>query len=214
MIASATSLYGPEQMASLFGPVEPVPAQRIRALTDGQVIDIGGRSLRALDAPGHAKHQVALVDSVTGAVFTGDALGIHPPDLRVLRPATPPPDYDLELAVATVGRIADAARGALVLFAHFGPVAEVDHICDLAIQRLRSWTEAVGEALTHTDDLDEIVQVLERVARQDVETGSEATLDLGRLDVLSSIRMNAMGIVRYWKQRGQREGAEATGQAS
>ena len=214
LIASATSLYGPEQMASLFGPVEPVPAQRIRALTDGQVIDIGGRSLRALDAPGHAKHQVALVDSVTGAVFTGDALGIHPPDLRVLRPATPPPDYDLELAVATVGRIADAARGALVLFAHFGPVAEVDHICDLAIQRLRSWTEAVGEALTHTDDLDEIVQVLERVARQDVETGSEATIDLGRLDVLSSIRMNAMGIVRYWKQRGQREGAEATGQAS
>jgi glyoxylase-like metal-dependent hydrolase (beta-lactamase superfamily II) len=214
LLASATSLYGPEQMASLFGPVEPVPAQRIRALVDEQVIDVGGRTLRALDAPGHAKHQVALVDSVTGAVFTGDALGIHPPDLRLLRPATPPPDYDLELAVATVERIGDAARGAMVLFSHFGPVAEVDHICELAIQRLRSWTGAVGEALTRTDDLDEIVRVLEDVARKDVETGSEASVDLGRLDVLSSIRMNALGIVRYLRKRAEREAAETSAEAS
>ena len=214
LIASATSLYGPEQMASLFGPVEPVPAQRIRALVDEQVLDIGGRSLRALDAPGHAKHQVALVDSVTGAVFTGDALGIHPPDLAVLRPATPPPDYDLELAIATVERIEDAARGAMVLFSHFGPVAEVEHICELAIRRLRSWTKAVGEALARTNDLDEIVSVLEGVARQDVETGSQTSLDLERLDALSSIRMNAMGIVRYWKQRAEHEAAETDGQAS
>ncbi len=214
LIASATSIYGPERMASLFGPVEPVPAQRIQALVDEQVIDIGGRSLRALDAPGHAKHQVALVDSATGAVFTGDALGIHPPDLQVLRPATPPPDFDLELAVATIERVADAARGAILLFSHFGPVADVEHICELAIQRLRSWTEAVAEALTRTQDLDEIVEVLGRVARQDVETGSEASLDLGRLDVLSSIRMNAMGIMRYLRRRDEREAAEAAGQAS
>jgi glyoxylase-like metal-dependent hydrolase (beta-lactamase superfamily II) len=214
LIASATSLYGPEQMTSLFGPVEPVAAQRIRSLADEQLIDLGDRSLRAIDAPGHAKHQVALVDSTTGAVFTGDALGIHPPDLRILRPATPPPDYDLELAVATIERIAEAARGALVLFAHFGPVAEVDHICQLAIRRLRSWTEAVGEALDRTDDLDEIVAVLEGIARDDLETGSQAPLDLGRLDLLSSIRMNAIGIVRYWRLRRERELAEATGQAS
>lgn len=214
LIASATSLYGPEQMMSLFGPVEPVAAQRIRSLSDEQLIDLGGRSLRALHAPGHAKHQVALVDSATGVVFTGDALGIHPPDLRVLRPATPPPDYDLELAVATIERIAEVARGALVLFAHFGPVAEVEHICETAIRRLRSWTEAVGEALTRTDDLDEIVTVLERVARDDLETGAEAPIDLGRLDLLSSIRMNAMGIVRYWQLRREREVAESAGQAS
>ncbi len=214
LIASATSIYGPERMASLFGPVEPVPAQRIRALVDEQLIDIGGRSLRALDAPGHAKHQVALVDSATGAVFTGDALGIHPPDLQVLRPATPPPDFDLVLAVATIERIADAARGATLLFSHFGPVADVEHICELAIQRLRSWTDAVGEALTRTQDLDEIVEVLERVARQDVETGSEASLDLARLDVLSSIRMNAMGIMRYLRRRYERDAAEAADQAS
>lgn len=204
LVASATRIYGEEQMASLFGAVTPVPAQRIRSLADGDVIALGGRSLTAAATPGHAKHQVALVDSATGAVFTGDALGIHPPDLPVLRPATPPPDFDLEQAVDSIERIR-ALAGELVLFAHFGPVAEVDRICDLAVRRFRDWTDAVRVAMERTDDLDEIVDVLEEVSRRDVETGSQATLDVERLEILSSVRMNAMGILRYWQKRRERE---------
>ncbi|MEX2407325.1 MAG: MBL fold metallo-hydrolase, partial [Actinomycetota bacterium] len=71
LVASATRVYGELQMASLFGPVIPVPAQRIRGLSDGDVIRLGDRSLSAAATPGHAKHQVALVDSTSGAVFTG-----------------------------------------------------------------------------------------------------------------------------------------------
>jgi glyoxylase-like metal-dependent hydrolase (beta-lactamase superfamily II) len=205
LVASATILYGPERMASLFGPVIAVAAERIRALHESDQVDLGGRSLLALDAPGHAKHQVALQDSRSGAVFTGDALGIHPPDVAVLRPATPPPDYDLEQAVETIERIRTRARGASVLFAHFGPVREVDRICDLAVERFRRWTEAVGEAMQRTDDLEEIVAVLEGVAAQDGETGSQVELDLQRMETLSSIRMNAQGIVRYWTKRRERE---------
>jgi glyoxylase-like metal-dependent hydrolase (beta-lactamase superfamily II) len=206
LVASVTSIYGAERMTELFGPVVPLPAQRIRSLADGDVVPLGDRALTAAATPGHAKHQVALVDSVTGAVFTGDALGIHPPDLPVLRPATPPPDYDLEQAVDSIERIR-ALAGELVLFSHFGPVREVDRICDLAARRFRDWTVAVGRALERTDDLDEIVAVLEDEVRRDVETGAEAPLDLERLETLSSVRMNAMGIVGYWRRRREAEGA-------
>jgi glyoxylase-like metal-dependent hydrolase (beta-lactamase superfamily II) len=200
LLASVSSIYGAETMASLFGPVESVAAQRIRALGDGDLIELGRRHLETVSTPGHAKHHVALVDSATGAVFTGDALGIHPPDARVLRPATPPPDYDLELAIASIERIRERARGAMLLFSHFGPVEEVDRICDLAVERFRAWTDAVGEVLERTEDLDEIVRVLREVARADAETGAEATLDLQAMETLSSIRMNAMGIVGYWSK--------------
>jgi len=215
LVASATSIYGSDRMGELFGWVSPVPAQRIRSLGDGEVIDIGGRSLAAVATPGHAKHQVALVDSDTGAVFTGDALGIHPPDLPMLRPATPPPDYDLDQALDSIERIR-ALAGELLLFSHFGPVREVDRICDLASKRFRDWTEAVRRAMQRTDDLDEIVRVLEAESRRDVETGAEAELDLGRLEILSSVRMNAMGIVGYWHRRRERESAlrEADAQES
>jgi glyoxylase-like metal-dependent hydrolase (beta-lactamase superfamily II) len=212
LVASATRIYGTDRMGELFGPVEPVPADRIRSLADRDTIALGDRSLRAEHTPGHAKHQVALVDSETGAVFTGDALGIHPPDLPLLRPATPPPDYDLELAIDSIERIRRLA-GEMLLFAHFGPVRAVDRICDLAVERFRRWTEAVGGAMERTEDLDEIVAVLARVAREDLQTGSETPVDLERLETLSSIRMNAMGILRYWKKRAER-GAHGPDQAS
>jgi glyoxylase-like metal-dependent hydrolase (beta-lactamase superfamily II) len=214
LIASATLVYGPERMARLFGTITPVAATRIRALREGDTIELAGRSLRALDAPGHAKHQVALVDSLSGAVFTGDALGIHPPDAATLRPATPPPDYDLESSLDTIERIREQARGAMLLFSHFGPVTEVDRICDLAAERLRRWTEVVGEAMQRTQDLEEIVAILGEVAREDAGTGAEAMLDLQRLETLSSVRMNAMGIVRYWSKRGEREGVRGAQGAS
>jgi glyoxylase-like metal-dependent hydrolase (beta-lactamase superfamily II) len=183
-------------MSSLFGPVEPVPGGRLRVLGDGQVLSLGDRSLRALDTPGHASHHLAIVDETSGVVFTGDALGIHVPNLPVLRPATPPPDFDLELAVASIERIR-AAAGSTLLFAHFGPIPDVERTCDLAIRRLREWTEAVRGAMRETADLDQIVEVLSSEAAREVVTGAEAQLDLDRLETLAGIRMNAMGIARY-----------------
>jgi glyoxylase-like metal-dependent hydrolase (beta-lactamase superfamily II) len=207
LLASASMIYGHERMAALFGPVRPVAPHRIRSVADGDVIDLDGRTLAAAATPGHAKHHLALVDSATGAVFTGDALGIHPPDAPVLRPATPPPDYDLELALGSIERIRSLA-GELVLFSHFGPVREVDRICELAARRFRSWTAAVRRAMERTDDLDEITAELALEARADLETGAQAVLDLDRLETLSSVRMNAMGILGYWKRR-DREAEQA-----
>jgi glyoxylase-like metal-dependent hydrolase (beta-lactamase superfamily II) len=204
LVASATRVYGEERMTSLFGPVRPVPADRLRVLDDGAELRIGGRSLRAIDTPGHANHHLALVDSETGVVFTGDALGIHVPDLPILRPATPPPDFDLDRAVASIERIRGAARSTL-LFAHFGPIGEVDRTCDLAVRRLREWTDAVRGAMRTTADLDEIVEVLSREAARDVATGAESQLDLDRLETLASIRMNAAGIVRYLSRMGSHD---------
>ena len=208
LIASATRIYGQEQMASLFGPVDPVPPERLRGLADGERLTIGNRALDIVHTPGHASHQVALVDSDTGAVFTGDALGIHVPGLPVLRPATPPPDFDAELAVDSIERIRQRARSVL-LFAHFGPIEEVDRICDLAERRIREWAGVVRLALDTTDDLDEITEILTREAAEPFETGAHAKLDVDRLETLSSIRMNAMGLIRYWKKRAERAASAA-----
>ena len=109
LVASTARAWGEAEMRELFGPAAPVERDRVRPLEDTDTIALGDRSLSVLETTGHASHHVALVDSRTGAVFTGDALGIHVPDLPVLRPATPPPEFDLERYVASIERIRSAA---------------------------------------------------------------------------------------------------------
>jgi glyoxylase-like metal-dependent hydrolase (beta-lactamase superfamily II) len=208
LVQSAARVYGEDRMRELFGPVDPVPSDRLRSIADGDRISFGERSLEVLYTPGHASHHVALVDSQSEALFTGDALGIHLPDNRVLRPATPPPDIDVEQAVDSIERIRTRAR-AVLLFSHFGPVTQVDALCSLAVSRLRSWAGIVRDAMQETEDLDRITELLERRAAEEYKGdrpgGSPA--DFEGYEVLSSMRMNAAGLVRYWKKRAEREAA-------
>ena len=203
-------VYGKERLQRLFGPVDPTPSDRIRAVSEGDTIRLGGRSLEVLYTPGHASHHVALVDSLSGAVFTGDALGIHLPDDRVLRPATPPPDIDVELGLESIDRIRKRARSVL-LFSHFGPVSEVAELCAIAASRLRKWADIVRDALLETDDLDRIAELLDR--RTASEFDGVTPVDPSRYDVLSDMKMNAAGLARYWRKREERQQAVERAQA-
>lgn len=195
LVAGAARIYGSDRLLELFGPVDPVPADRLRAVNDGARISLGDRELEVIYTPGHAGHHVALVDDRTRAAFVGDAMGVFLPDVRVLRPATPPPEFDLELAVDSVQRIR-AATPSLILFSHFGPASEVAELCDLAIDRLRRWTGIVEDALRDTGELAEVVRRL-RAHTEAVDVGAEDRTDAVRYDFLSSYEMNAMGLIRY-----------------
>jgi glyoxylase-like metal-dependent hydrolase (beta-lactamase superfamily II) len=206
LVASVARVYGEEQMRSLFGPVDPVPSDRLRSVSEGDRIPVGTRSLEVMYTPGHASHHIALVDSTSGAVFTGDALGIHLPDARVLRPATPPPDIDVEVGVRSIERIRARAESVL-LFSHFGPVKEVDELCSIASSRLRRWADIVRDALDQTEDLDRITELLERQTSSEFDDAKDAgiEIDMERYETLASMRMNAAGLVRYWKKRADAE---------
>jgi glyoxylase-like metal-dependent hydrolase (beta-lactamase superfamily II) len=205
LVRSAGRVYGEDRMLELFGPVDPVPGHRLFPLSDGDRVDLDGRTLEVIYTPGHASHHIALVDSTTGALFTGDALGIHLPDVRVLRPATPPPDIDIEMSVDSIRRI-HARAGAVLLFSHYGPVEEVDEICELAEARLRKWAGIVREAMDQTSELDRVAEILRaRTASEFSQAGHDGA-DLDRYELLSSVEMNAAGLIRYWTKRSEAAG--------
>jgi glyoxylase-like metal-dependent hydrolase (beta-lactamase superfamily II) len=205
LLASAARVYGSEgRLRELFGPVEPVQAERMRSLSDGDRVRLGNRHIEVLYTPGHASHHVALFDSRTGSAFVGDALGIFLPDVRILRPAMPLPEFDLEQAVTSVERIA-AREPPLVLFSHFGPAKEVPHLCQLVIHRMRKWTAAVEEGLQQTEEMAEIVRILRARTLSEINPadgeGHEALED--RYELASGYEMNAMGIARYIGKRAE-----------
>lgn len=201
LVASAERVYGADTLGRLFGPVDPVPAERLRTIADALDIRIGDRTITALHTPGHASHHVALVDSETGAVFTGDALGIHLPDVGVLRPATPPPDIDVELSLRSIETIRSRAETVL-MFSHYGPVDAVEELCEIAARRLQDWSAIVGDAMRHTDDLDRVAQILSEQTSSEL-AGVRDGIDVDRYELLSSMRINAAGLMRYWRKRAE-----------
>jgi glyoxylase-like metal-dependent hydrolase (beta-lactamase superfamily II) len=206
--ASTARTYGAERMRALFGPMRPIAPDRIAPVTDGDVIELGDRTLRVVHTPGHASHHVALVDDHVGAAFTGEAIGSFLPWGPAFRPALPPPEVDVEAAHTSIDRIR-AARPTVLLTSHFGPVPDPVRALTLADDRIDAWAADVHDLLRRDADMDAatIAEALTQRARREFEHDAGRPFEPERYDVLGSVRMNAQGLARYWRKRWEREGA-------
>src|SRR3954468_4182804 len=152
LVNSAAMVYG-DLLDSLYGRLDPVPAERIHVLEDGEDITVGpGHTLTTVDSPGHAKHHLALHDSQSGIIFAGDAVGVRLPDSGILRPSTPPPDFDLAQALTSLQRFADRSPTGIAL-AHYGLIADPAAILDEAQETLTRWAEVAEKAWSEGRDI-------------------------------------------------------------
>jgi glyoxylase-like metal-dependent hydrolase (beta-lactamase superfamily II) len=200
LVDSASRVYGP-LLDSLYGRMTPVPEDRLIAAADGFRVDVGnGRALLLVDSPGHAKHHHAVLDEHTGTLLVGDAVGVLLPDLGVLRPATPPPDFDLEQAVHSLHRFAELRPEHMVL-THYGPVADAQATLAEAEDMLHGWVEVAERVIEDAADagIDDVAAALAEAFALDPETLPEGIRE--KAEILNGVHSNAAGIVRYLRQR-------------
>ncbi|MFB6103572.1 MAG: MBL fold metallo-hydrolase [Halobacteriaceae archaeon] len=169
---------------------EPVPEDRIVALTDGDTVDLGDRRLAAHHVPGHAPHQVAYHDSLDDAVFTADAAGIWVPALGRVVETSPPPNFEFEQCLEDV----DTIRGLdpdHLLYPHFGPAPRtaLEDYPDV----LRKWVDEVAAALDTHGDPETTLDAI------DVDPGRERVW--GAFKARAETRMNAEGVIHYLQHR-------------
>ena len=202
LVDSAAMVYG-DLLDTLYGRLDPTPAERIHVLADGEEIEIGpGRTLTTVDSPGHAKHHLALHDSESGILFAGDAVGVRLPDVGVLRPATPPADFDLDLAVNSLHRFADRRPSGLAL-AHYGLIPDPQAMLEEAEGTLRQWAETAEKAWRAGTDIADALT--ERFAA-DLDAVPEE--QRGRMETLNGIHSNAAGLRRWLETtKGDRAGS-------
>jgi len=159
LMASARMVYG-DALDVLFGSMRAVDADRLRTLDDVGEIDLGdGRRLESYYSPGHARHHVGLADSANGDLYVGDAAGVYIPETGDLRPATPPPDFDLEVALASIARFA-SLRPSRLLFSHYGPVSDVDATLERSAEEISVWVSQTRAARGAGLDLDHAVEAV------------------------------------------------------
>ena len=200
LVDSASRVYG-TLLDSLYGRIDPTPVERIHVLADGEDIRIGpDRVLTTVDSPGHAKHHLALHDSVSGLLFAGDAVGVRLPDAGVLRPATPPPDFDLDQALTSLQRFAERRPSALAL-AHYGLLPDPLAVLDEATGTLRRWAEVAEQAWREGRD---IAAALDAAFAGDLAGVDPAQRD--KLETLNGVHSNAAGF-RRWLDTRQAGGA-------
>ncbi|MFN4070699.1 MAG: MBL fold metallo-hydrolase, partial [Thermus caldifontis] len=121
LLASAERIYG-AMLKPLWGELKGIAQAQVRALADGEVVDLGGLRVQALETLGHASHHHAYL--VEGLLFAGDVAGVRIAPGPVL-PPTPPPDIHLESWYASLDRIL-ALRPEALYLTHFGPYRDVE----------------------------------------------------------------------------------------
>jgi glyoxylase-like metal-dependent hydrolase (beta-lactamase superfamily II) len=174
------------------------------ALDDIGTVDLGGgRRLDSHYSPGHAKHHVGLVDSDTGDLYVGDAAGVYLPETGDVRPATPPPDFDLGTALASLRKFA-ALQPARLLFSHYGPVTEVSQTLDRSAEEITVWVEETRQARAAGLDLDHAVAMVrertkDRYAACSPETDPAVAEKFERV---SSAVGNVEGIIHWLDKAG------------
>jgi glyoxylase-like metal-dependent hydrolase (beta-lactamase superfamily II) len=196
LVASARRAWGAAS-DQLWGPIAPVPTDRIVALRGGERFPLLHGELQVLATPGHAKHHLAFFDTALRGIFTGDGAGVRLEHSSHLRPAVPPPDMDLEQLFASL----DVMRGTdpkIVLFSHFGP--SPDGAADLVRYRtvVEQWRDVALAAARERADADFVTERLK--AYDAAEAAASDPTD--RESIISGYELAAQGFLRYFQTHG------------
>ena len=133
----------------------PIPAERVRAVEDGERVRLGERTLELIHVPGHALHHYAVVDAAHRSIFSGDTFGISYRALDTERgafitPTTPPSQFDPDQHIASIDRMLSYRPESMYLM-HFSRVTGVARLGELLKMQVR---ELARIAQAHAHDAD------------------------------------------------------------
>ena len=197
LLASATRLHG-DQMDTLWGAFQPVPASQITALAGGERLEMGGTSIRVAYTPGHAKHHVSFLDERSGMAYVGDTGGVHVTGDYLLAP-TPPPDIDIEAWQESVNVI-DAWQPVSLFLTHFGPVTPARaHLAQFRTT-LTSQTELVRQLIQAGGPEEEQVRQFVERLRADARKGLPER-EARATELAAPFDQLWQGLARYWHKK-------------
>lgn len=197
LIRSAKRIYG-DMMEELWGEIRAVPEDNVHALTGGEKLNLGGRTLRVAYTPGHAVHHVSYFDAATETAFIGDVGGLRIAGADYVLPVAPPPDVELERWHESIDRIRDW-EPERIFVTHFGAFDDVErHLRDMEM-RLDAFAETVRADLTTDEDPSVLAN---RFHADQVEAMKAATPEPLQLpyEHFGRPKESWHGLARYWRQ--------------
>jgi glyoxylase-like metal-dependent hydrolase (beta-lactamase superfamily II) len=134
LVAGVSAVYGAAQTRALYGTILPVDPARVVETPHGATLALNGRELVFFDTPGHARHHVAVLDTRSGHVFSGDTFGLSYRELdcdgrQFVVPTSSPVHFDPAAAHRSVDLIAGLKPPA-VYVTHYSQVGGIERLAD------------------------------------------------------------------------------------
>ena len=143
------------EIVDLYGPIWPVPENRIIIPEDGTVIDLGEHvKLQVVETLGHASHHQSFYEKESRTLFLGDAGGIYLKKLDAVIPTTPPPLH-LETKLDSIEKLIKL-EPKLLCYTHFGHANNAVSRLQTYVEQLKLWAKIVSKSTERDDDLEAI----------------------------------------------------------
>lgn len=129
LVAGTVAVYGAEATRRMYGEILPVPVERMLQTPHGASIRLNGRELQFLDTPGHARHHVAIRDTLSGHVFAGDVFGLSYREMdqdgrQFIIPTSSPVQFDPEPYHRSIDLIL-GLKPAAVYVTHYSQIRDI-----------------------------------------------------------------------------------------
>lgn len=199
LIASASSVYGADEVRRTYGELVPVPAERVIEVRDETIINLAGRPLRCLDTPGHARHHFSIWDAASRSFFAGDTFGLSYRQFdsgkgAFILPTTTPIQFD---PVALKGSIARMLlfKPEAIFLTHYSRVTDVERLGRELFEQIREMV-AIAESLAGVPDRHE--RIKEELSRFYLDRAVAHGCSLPRVQMQEllemDIELNAQGL--------------------
>jgi hydroxyacylglutathione hydrolase len=189
-----------------------VPRARIRETPDGASLRLAGREFVFYDTPGHARHHVAIRDSRSGHVFTGDVFGLSYRELddagrQFVFATSSPVQFDPEPYHRSIDLIA-ALKPEAAYLTHYGQVRDVAAKAPILHRQVTAlaaigqrWRDAGAERYARLEaDVRELL--LDEAQRYGAPLDAERVLEIYGQDVA----LNAQGLGAWLDAPGPQAG--------
>ncbi|HEY1090682.1 MAG TPA: MBL fold metallo-hydrolase [Burkholderiaceae bacterium] len=207
--AGALAVYGEEEMQRSYGRLQPVPAERVEASSDGQRIRLGERELLLYDTPGHARHHHCIWDAQSGGWFTGDTFGLSYREFDSARgpwimPTSTPVQFDPPALRRSLERLL-ALQPRCMYLTHYGrigtSVAHVQELAALLLQGVDAMVEAALSLRSSPDRHAALKAALLAIYQRSLSAHG-CTLDATRVAELLAmdVELNAQGLAVWLDQ--------------
>jgi glyoxylase-like metal-dependent hydrolase (beta-lactamase superfamily II) len=202
LMMGVEGVYGRERARRMYGKLLPIPAERIIEAHDNTLLHLGSRELLCIDAPGHARHHIAIVDRQTGGIFTGDTFGISYREMDVagrplIFPSSTPIQFDPDEMRASIERMLSFNPEAVYLthFSRLAPPADLGQkvlaLLDQYVAIALAASEYEDKTARITDGLNGLL--LDEAHQHGCLLGDDEILEIWHLDM----ELNAQGLA-YW----------------